>query len=470
MIHRFRTLPLAGKRCLAPFLLLVITGCGTLVGPEPSPTPKGTSTPRPAVQPPSQSPAQSGNAGVPLVLPHPPLEPLDPILDSPWANAPEMEEDVRFWLESFQTREADLLRESLVRMGRYRGMVEAELAARRLPQSLAYLPIVESWYNPTAVSWVGAVGLWQFMTPTARGMGLQVNRLIDDRRDPYRATPRALDFLGSLRERFGSWFLALAAYNGGPGRMDRLLVRQAPGAKRQDGLFLEVRQGLPRETRNFVPRFLAVAIIARDPAAYGFGDVVPAEPLVFDEVEIPDATSLDVVARAAGVDQRSVELLNPQLLRGMTPAGVSTRIRVPRGAGPVFADAYPLIPPQERVTFVEHVVASGETLTHIARDYGVTVEDLRAANPRVQPRRMQIGQRVVVPKAPSARQALRMGSRALAGEQELLLYRVRPGDTLSAIAVRHRVRVGDLLRWNDLDLEAVIRPGDEVKIYVRGGG
>ncbi|MGW8266922.1 MAG: LysM peptidoglycan-binding domain-containing protein [Longimicrobiales bacterium] len=377
---------------------------------------------------------------------------------------------MRFWLESFQTREAELLREGLVRMGRYRGMVEAELAARRLPQSLACLPIVESWYNPVAVSWVGAVGLWQFMTPTARGMGLRVNRLIDERRDPFRATPQALDFLGALREQFDSWFLALAAYNGGPGRMDRLLRRRAPGEDRHDGLFLVVREDLPRETRNFVPRFLAAAIIARDPAAYGFGDVVPADPQTFDEVEVPDATSLDVVARAAGVDQRSVEVLNPHLLRGLTPAGVSTRVRVPRGAGPVFADAYPRIPPEERVTFVEHVVASGETLSHIAQDYGVTVGDLRAANPRIQPRRMQIGQRVVVPKAPSARQALRSGAGAVAGEQELLVYRVRPGDTLSAIAARHRVRVGDLLRWNDLHMEAVIRPGDEVKIYVRGGG
>jgi membrane-bound lytic murein transglycosylase D len=381
-----------------------------------------------------------------------------------------MQEDVRFWVESLQTREADLLRESLARMGRYQGMVEEELAARRLPQSLAYLPIVESWYNPVAVSWVGAVGLWQFMSPTARGLGLRVNRLIDERRDPYRATPRALDFLGSLYDQFGSWFLALAAYNGGPGRMDRVLRRRAPGVDGHDGLFLDVRRDLPRETRNFVPRFLAVALIARNPEAYGFGDVTPEGPLVFDEVEIPDATSLDVVARAAGVDQRSVEILNPHLLRGLTPAGVATRVRVPEGAGPVFADAFPLIPPEERVTFVEHVVASGETLSHIAQDYGVRVDDLLAANPRIQPRRMQVGQRVVVPKAPSARQAFRTASAVSAGADELLLYRVRAGDTLSAIAARHQVRVGDLLRWNDLNLEAVIRPGDQVKIYVPGGG
>ena len=119
---------------------------------------------------------------------------------------------------------------------------------------------------------------------------------------------------------------------------------------------------------------------------------------------------------------------------------------------------------------MEHMVASGETLSHIARDYRVTVDDLRAANPRIQPRRLQIGQRVVVPTAPSAREALRAGSGGGSVGEELLVYRVRWGDTLGAIAARHRVGLGDLLRWNGLTREAVIHPGDEVKIYVRGGG
>jgi len=397
---------------------------------------------------------------------------LDPILDSPWARAEGIAEDVRYWVESFQTREADLFREGLARMGRYQSMVDQELSDRRLPSSLAFLPIVESWYNPQAVSRVGAGGLWQFMAPTARGMGMRVNRLVDERRDPFRSTPLALDFLGQLYDRFGSWFLALAAYNGGPGRVDRSLRRRAPGRDGHDGLFLEIRGDLPRETRNFVPRFLAAALIARDPAAYGFGDVLPHDTLAFDVVEVPDATSLDVVAQAAGVGQKEVEDLNPQLLRGLTPAGVPTRVRLPVGSGVAFTDAYPRIPPEERVTFREHVVAAGETLSHIAVDYGVSVDDLRAANPRIEPRRMQVGQRVVVPTAPSAREGSRTGvTGALGGlaEEELVVYRVRAGDTLSAIAARHRVRVGDLLRWNQLAVDAVIRPGDEVKIYPSGG-
>ncbi|MFH1763198.1 MAG: transglycosylase SLT domain-containing protein [Gemmatimonadota bacterium] len=396
---------------------------------------------------------------------------VDPILDSPWARAAEMDPKVQRWIESFQTRDAFLFRTSLARMGRYQDMVEEELRAAGLPASLAFLPIVESWYNPRAVSWVGAAGLWQFMPPTARGMGLQVDRLIDERRDPFRSTPLALLYLSELNQQFDSWFLALAAYNGGPGRLDRLLKRSGQGDEGHDGLFLEVLEQLPRETREFVPRFLAAARIGRDPAAYGFDDVVPEAPWRFDEVVVPDATSLDVVARVSQVDQGLLEELNPQLLKGLTPAGVPTRMRVPEGAGGAFDQAYAQIPPEERVTFLEHSVTQGETLTHIARQYGVSVDDLQAMNPTVQARRMQIGQRVVVPKAPSVRSQMRVGSGVAGGESDenLLMYRVRSGDTLSAIAVRHAVGVNDLLRWNGLSRTSVIRPGDQVKIFRLGG-
>ena len=470
---------------LVTALLGILTGCGSLVGvqspgePTPSADPTTgaptTGAPTAGTPPPVQAPVHVPSPGPQRspVAPQPITESIsvDPILGSPWARAAEMDPKVQAWIESFQNREASLFRASLARRGRYRDMVEAELRAAGLPASLAFLPIVESWYNPRAVSWVGAAGLWQFMPPTARGMGLQVDRLIDERRDPYRSTPLALSYLSELNERFDSWFLALAAYNGGPGRLDRILRRAGQGEVGHDGLFLEVLDDLPRETRDFVPRFLAAARIGMDPAAYGFEDVVPDAPWRFDEVVVPDATSLDVVARASRVDQSLLEELNPQLLRGLTPAGVHTRMRVPEGAGIPFTQAYALIPPEERVTFLEHSVAPGETLTHIARRYGVSVADLQATNPTIQPRRMQIGQRVVVPKAPSVRSQLRTGSGAVGAEVEsrLLMYRVQSGDTLSAIAVRHRVGVNDLLRWNSLSRSSVIHPGDQVRIYLPGG-
>lgn len=455
-------------------LVVFLSGCGSLVGSSDTTRPVSpggdeisrtvpTDVPPPEVNPARGIPASETIAGDPIRV--------DPILDSPWALEPDMEARVQRWIESFQGREAEVFGTTLARMGRYEEMVSEELRAAGLPRSLLFLPIVESWYNPNAVSWVGAAGLWQFMPPTARGMGLTVDRLIDERRDPYRATPLALRYLAELHGRFDSWFLALAAYNGGPGRMNRILRQYGTEDEGHDGLFLEILDQLPRETRNFVPRFLAAARIGMDPEAYGFSGISADTPLEFDEVRVPDATSLDVVAEASGVDQATLEVLNPQLLRGLTPAGTQTVLRLPPGTGLQFEEAYALIPPEERVTFLEHRVAQGETLTHIARRYGVTVDDLRATNPRVEPRRMQIGQRVVVPKAPSVRERLRGGGgseRADDGER-LVRYRVQAGDTLSGIAERHRVGVSDLLRWNELSMTSIIKPGEEVRIFIPGG-
>jgi membrane-bound lytic murein transglycosylase D len=396
---------------------------------------------------------------------------LDPILDSPWARTPAMEERVQDWIVSLQGREASVFRTSLARMGRYQGAVEEELKRGNLPGSLLYLPIVESWYNPKAYSRAGASGLWQFMPPTARAMGLRVDSFVDQRRDPFLSTPQALAYLSQLRDQFGSWFLALAAYNAGPGRVDRILRRRGQASDGHDGLFLEILSDLPRETRDFVPRFLAAARIAMDPEAFGFGDVVQEDAVDFDEVEVHDAVSLDVMARAAAVEQRELEELNPQLLRGVTPFGVAVRIRVPSGEGQRFAEAIQSIPFEERVSFLEHAVARGETMTHVARLYGVSVADLQAANPAIQPRRMQIGQRVVVPRSPSALARANQGAAApalLPGPDGVAVYSVRAGDTLSGIAARHRVRVGDLLQWNGLSLDSIIRPGDEVRIHLSG--
>lgn len=466
-----------GRGCggvLALAILGVLNGCGSLVatGPDAGEAPGPANLPgagAPVVAP-VEPPVSETHGNPPASIPSTGSLSADPILDSPWAKAPGMADRVDDWVESFRGREANLYRVSLERKGQFEDLVSEQLKAQGLPASLAFLPVVESWYNPRAVSWVGAAGLWQFMPPTARGMGLHVDRLVDERRDPYRSTPLALAYLSELYDRFDSWFLALAAYNGGPGRLQRILRQYGPDQEGHDGLFLEILQQLPRETRDFVPRFLAAAKIGMDPEPYGFGDVVPRDSWVFDEVLVPDATSMDVIARASQVDQSTLEELNPHLLRGLTPAGVDTRVRLPLGRGVSFEEAYALIPPEERVTFLEHTVSAGETLTHIARQYGVPLADLEATNPTIRPRRMQVGQRVVVPKAPSVRAGSGggAGNSGGAGVERLVTYRVRSGDTLSAIAVRHGVGVNDLLRWNGLSRSSIIRPGDQVKIFLPG--
>ncbi|MFQ5536074.1 MAG: transglycosylase SLT domain-containing protein [Gemmatimonadota bacterium] len=333
----------------------------------------------------------------------PPTPVPDEILRSPMVRHPGFREAVDRWVEFWRVGNARWFPDYLKRMAWYAPYVDSALAQAELPPSLRYLPLVESGYNARAVSHARAVGLWQFMEGTARGLGMEVSPLRDDRRDPFVATRGAVAFLKNLKKRFGSWFLALAAYNAGPGRVERLLNRHAPLAPRNDSLYWAVRRYLPRETRDFLPKFFAAVEVAENPGRFGFKPPASGEALAFDEVTVPDAATLDVVARAAEVPQEEVERLNPQIVRGITPPGRVTPLRVPAGRGPVFRVNFARIPPEERVTFVEHRVRRGETLTHIARRYGIPLRDLRAANPGIRPRYLQIGQRLTVPVAPSVR-------------------------------------------------------------------
>lgn len=329
---------------------------------------------------------------------------VDEILASRWARDPEFGARVDHWTRFWTaTGEGEWFPVYLSRMAAFEELVDGALASRELPPSLRYLPLVESGYSPRAVSRASAVGLWQLVSATAGELGLRVDPLVDERRDPVRSTRAAVRYLEELRGRFGSWFLALAAYNGGPSRLERLLRRHAPLAAPSDSLYLALAPHLPRETREFVARFFAAVRVAREPDRFGVAPERLASPYEFEEVRVPDATSLDVVASAAGVAEEAVVALNPHIVRKITPRGRSTAVRVPLGAGARFAREYPRIPPDERITLTEHVVARGETLWGIARQYGVRLSELEAANPEVDARRLRPGRRLLVPLAPRAR-------------------------------------------------------------------
>ena len=338
-----------------------------------------------------------------VVLPEPGPTVNDEILRSPLLRDPGFQLEVQRWVDFWRTTGARWFPEYLERMALFSPTVDSALARRGLPPSLRYLPIIESGYSPRAVSRARAVGLWQFMAATAQGYGMSVGPLLDERRNPFKSTEAAGDFLMALREQFGSWFLALAAYNVGPNRVQRVLDSYAPLAPRSDSLYLAIRRHLPRETRDFLPKFIAASAVAQNPTAHGFALPADTMDFTFEEVVVPDATTLDVVAEAAQSPQGEIERLNPEVVRGITPPGRRTTLRVPAGRGDAFAENYARIPPSERVTFVEHRVARGETLSHIALRYGVPLRDLQAANPRVNPRLLQIGQRLTVPIAPRSR-------------------------------------------------------------------
>ncbi|MSR20968.1 MAG: LysM peptidoglycan-binding domain-containing protein [Gemmatimonadetes bacterium] len=341
---------------------------------------------------------------------HPAVEVrIDQLLASPVLNDDEFRAAVDSWIVYWEKTAAGAVPDFLGRMGSFGEMVDSALLAADLPPSLRYLPFIESGYNPRATSRASAVGMWQFMSATAAGLGMEVSPLLDERRDPERSTEAAIAFLSELREGFGSWFIALAAYNSGPNGTRRVLDRYAPGVPPSDSLFWALRSHFPRETRDFVPKLFGAVVVAASPDLYGH-EAAPHAPFVFDQVSVPDATTLDVIARAAAVPQADIERLNPQYLRGITPRGRESLVRVPQGRGPAFLAAYALIPADERVTFVEHRVASGETLSHIALRYGIRVSDLQAANPSVRPRYLRVGALLTVPVAPSVRNAAHTGA------------------------------------------------------------
>ncbi|MGH7545125.1 MAG: LysM peptidoglycan-binding domain-containing protein [Gemmatimonadota bacterium] len=437
-----------------------------------------------------------------------------------WDIPIEMNEQVARWLAYFRTDGRENFELWLARSGRYEKMLREELRALGLPEDLVYLSLIESGFSPRAYSRAHAVGLWQFIASTARIYDLEINYWVDQRRDPVAATRAAARHLRDLHDRFGTWYLAAAAYNAGAARVQRSIRRTG-----SDNFWdLAETRYLRRETRNYVPKLIAAALIAKQPERYGFVDIEYFEPMTFDEVEVPDATSLDVVAEAAGATFADVQALNPHVLRGVTPPDRPFTLRIPRGMRDTFSVRYAQVPAGERVTWLTHVVRRGQTLGVISSRYGVSVQAILAANPGTHPRRLRIGQTLVIPKAggiPAASLAsaavsrpaprdvtwhrvrrgdtlwdlsrrygvsiaelmewngltgrtIRSGQRLRVRppvteteEGRVITHRVQRGDTLWAIAQRYSVSAQDLMRWNNLGPEDVIRPGDEVRIVLR---
>jgi membrane-bound lytic murein transglycosylase D len=209
-------------------------------------------------------------------------------------------------------------------------MIREGLRSREMPQELIYLAAIESGFSPRARSRVAATGMWQFMGPTAQAYGLRIDPWVDERRDPIRATEAALDYLQALHQRFGSWYLAAAAYNAGPSRVARVLEIHAGDQTGEEALYWEILEHLPPDTREYVPKLLALAVLSEAAEGYGF-EIEPAEPVRFEQVWVPGATSLRTLARAIDTPVAELADLNPHLLRGVTPPGEPYPLRVPPG-------------------------------------------------------------------------------------------------------------------------------------------
>jgi soluble lytic murein transglycosylase-like protein len=299
---------------------------------------------------------------------------------------------VRHFINTYSKNQKEHFAKALARSGRYFPMIAKTLHEEGLPEELAYLALIESEFSPQASSPAGAVGLWQFVPSTARKYGLKMDSWVDERRDPIKATRAAAAHLKELHGYFGRWYLATAAYNGGQGAVNRAM--QSVGTK--DFSALTETANLSDETRNFVPRFVAAALIATDPKKYGFGDVIYEMPLEYEEVEVHGYLQLASVAEIAGADVQSVKELNPALLRGHTPPGEdSYLVKVPAGHAQIFAQAYQRSRDTHSPQMVTHEVQRGETLFSIARRYGQKARSLMELN-GLTDSRLRVGQKLMV--------------------------------------------------------------------------
>jgi len=378
---------------------------------------------------------------------------------------------VRYYLDYFQAMAPSRLAVVLERGARYEPMIRERLAAQGLPGDLFYLAMIESGWSSEAVSRAYAVGMWQFMRGTGRGYGLRVDTWVDERRDPVKATDAAARHLRDLRERFGSLYLAAAAYNAGAGTVSRGLGRLEPAEEMEeaeaagDAAFFRLAETrlLRHETRDYVPKLIAAAIIAKQPARYGIA-TSPVQPFAYDSLVVSDATGLDVVARLAGVSLGEIRDLNPQYLRLATPPGSESVIRLPAGTGASTAASYQQVPAGERVQYLTHVLRRRERLTTVAANYRIPLADLRAANPRVGSS-PSAGTRLVVPTVaiPSAIAIRAAGERRL-HHAAARTHQVRRGETLSGIARRYRVSLTALKRANSIRNEHALMAGTRLRI------
>ncbi|MHB8301617.1 MAG: lytic transglycosylase domain-containing protein [Acidobacteriaceae bacterium] len=320
---------------------------------------------------------------------------------------------------------------SLARGGRYRAIVEKTLNDEGVPRDLIYLAIAESGFRPRAVNRrSGAGGMWQFMPHG--NYGLLRNGWVDERFDPEKSTRAYARYIKELHSQFGDWYLAMAAYDWGPGKVQQAVQRTGYA----DFWELYRRNVLPAETKNYVPIIVAAAIMAKNPAQYGLADIPIDPPLVSDTVTTDSSIGLNLVADLVGSTTDEIQQLNPSLLRMATPADMPYDLHLPAGTGTEFQQRIAMVPDEHRKSWRYHVAAQQDTLASVAQNFHVKLADLATANGLQSEAPLHTGEALLVPVPPPAAPRAHMR------------YRVRRGDTIVTVADRFGVTTGQLRRWN----------------------
>jgi membrane-bound lytic murein transglycosylase D len=352
-----------------------------------------------------------------------------------------MTDQVAGYITYFSGRGRGGFERAFSRSGRYHDMIVATLKDEGVPQDLIYLAQAESGFHPLAVSRVGARGIWQFMASRARGYGLSHNMWVDDRQDPEKSTRAAAHHLKDLYNQFGDWYLAMAAYNSGPGTVQAAVKRTGYA----DFWELYRRNVLPKETRNYVPIILAVTIMAKNPSQYGLDEVLMEHPSDYDTVTINDPVDLRLVAECVGSTSGELQDLNPSLLRLTTPRVGKFELRLPAGTEDEYQTAIASIPPDMRLWWRYATVHPGDTLASLARNYHTTAKSIATAN-HLEDTELETNAKLVIPVAPGKHPLSDNATYA----RRITRYKVHAGDTVESVADNFGVSPQMLRRWNGL--------------------
>ena len=346
----------------------------------------------------------------------------------------------------------------------YKDLILPILKKHEMPEELMVLAMIESGLNPKAYSRANASGMWQFIYSTGKNYGLKRDWYIDERRDPIKATGAACEYLKDLNEQFDNWYLALAAYNCGSGRISR-------ASKLHQTYDFWQMHSLPRESRNYIPYYLAAAIITKDPEKYGF-TIPKVKPFSYEEVLLEHSADLAVLSRVAGIKVKTLRKYNPELRQSATPADNPYLLKLPKGKKEQFLARWNSIPESERFApqFIVHRVRYGESLWTISKKYGASIHDIAAVNKIRNRHKIKVGNKLKVPLKGGVLRTWGTKDNGGPSGHYKVTYKVKRGDTLGQIAEDYKSKASKIRRWNGLKYgSSLIYPGQKLKIWVKEG-
>jgi peptidoglycan lytic transglycosylase D len=373
---------------------------------------------------------------------------------------------VQAYLDIFQYRQKKTFGRWLARSGRYVPMFQKELREAGLPEDLAYLAMIESGFNQRAYSRARAVGLWQFMKGTGKDYNLRIDRYVDERRHAEKSTKAAVAFLSDLYADFGDWHLAVAGYNAGGGKINRGLKRY----KCNDFWSLAEHKYLRLETKRYVPKLIAAIIIAKNPEQYGFDAIVYETPLEYETLRVGPGLSLDAVALLSGSNSKVIKKLNRELTTGRTPLNKKHYdVQIPVGTKKIAAANLPRLHRVATTGYGTHVIQKGDTISAICRRYNINKTTLLKIN-NLRSSRLIAGKHLRIPQGKIRYRLLGDGEEARLASSELILHKIRPGETISKIADKYNVPADLIVTWNGLKSVHKIRAGQQLALYIEEAG